>query len=104
MSGRRKSKVRRPCPLAATLLGQFDEVAEQAAVPLDLRPRRPRFDRQGRRLARIHTLYRPRQGTVPGEVLPMIRLSGKWLQESGFPVGTRYSVEVENGELVIRAL
>jgi len=34
----------------------------------------------------------------------MIRLSGKWLRESGFPVGTRYSVEVENGELVIRAL
>ncbi len=31
MSGRRKTKDRHRCPLAAALLGQCDEVAEQAA-------------------------------------------------------------------------
>jgi len=34
----------------------------------------------------------------------MVRLGGQWLQESGFPIGTRYPVEVGDGELVIRAL
>ena len=103
MSGRRKRKDRHHCPLAAALLGQYDEVAEQAAARA-LRPKRPRFDREGRRLARIHTLYRARRGADSGKVLPLIRLSGNWLQESGFPIGQRYSVEVRDGELVIRAV
>jgi hypothetical protein len=37
-------------------------------------------------------------------VLPLIRLSGNWLQETGFPIGQRYAVEVRDGELVIRAV
>ena len=103
MSARRKSKDRHHCPLAAALLGQCDEVAEQMAARA-LRPTRQRFDPEGRRLARIHTLYRAGRGADSGKVMPLIRLSGNWLQESGFPIGTRYSVEVEDGELVIRAL
>jgi len=104
MSPRRKTKPRGPCALISALTGPVGEVAERADGALALRKRRPRFDREGRRLARIHPLYRPGQGAEPGKVLPMIRLSGKWLQESGFPIGQRYSVEVEDGELVIRAL
>jgi len=103
MSGRRKRKDRHHCPLAAALLGQIDEVAEQAAARAG-RPKRPRFDPEGRRLARIHTLYRAGRGADSGKVLPLIRLSGNWLQETGFPIGQRFSVEVEDGELVIRAV
>jgi len=102
MSGQRKTKDRHRCPLAAALLGQCDEVAEQAARAL--RPKRPRFDPEGRRLARIHTMFRPGTGAQNGKVLPLIRLSGNWLQETGFPIGQRYSVEVHDGELVIRAV
>jgi len=103
MSGRRKRRDRHHCPLAAALLGQIDEVAEQAAARA-ARPKRPRFDPEGRRLARIHTLYRAGRGADSGKVLPLIRLSGNWLQETGFPIGQRYSVEVRDGELVIRAV
>ena len=42
-------------------------------------------------------------GAKKGLVLPMFRLAGIWLQETGFPIGQRYSVEVRDGELVIRA-
>jgi hypothetical protein len=72
MSGRRKRKDRHHCPLAAALLGQIDEVAEQAAARA-ARPRRPRFDPEGRRLARIHTLYRAGRGADSGKVLPLVR-------------------------------
>jgi hypothetical protein len=83
---------------------QIDEVAEAPVEPLVLRPRPRRFDAEGRRLARVHSVFRPGKGSNQGRVLPMVRLSGKWLLESGFPVGKRYSIEVEDGELVIRAL
>ena len=105
MSPRRR-KDGGPCALVSMLTGPIDEVAEPDGV-LDLRRRRPRFDREGRRLARVHSVFRPGNPAVggsTGKVLPMLRLSGKWLRESGFPVGRRFSVEVENGELVIRVL
>jgi hypothetical protein len=44
----------------------------------------------------------PREGDAHGE--RSTQPGGQWLLESGFPVGKRYSVEVEDGELVIRAL
>ena len=72
MSGRRKRKDRHHYPLAAALLGQYDEIAEQAAARA-ARPKRPRFDPEGRRLARIHTLYRAGRGAGSGKVLPLIR-------------------------------
>ena len=32
------------------------------------------------------------------------RHGGNWLQKSGLPIGQRYSMELEDGELAIRAL
>jgi len=105
MSRRRRTKDRGPCALVSALRGPVDELGEPVAAALRrARVERPRFDPAGRRLARIHSTYRPRRGAEPGKVLPMVRLSGKWLREAGFPVGRRFSVEVEDGELVIRAL
>jgi len=100
MSRRKRRKDRGPCALVSALTGPSDEVAEQMARELALRPRRPRFDGQGRRLARIHSLFRA-EGR---KMLPMIRLSGRWLEATGFPIGTRFSVEVDEEELLIRAL
>ena len=39
--------------------------------------------------------YGPRQ-------VPMLRLRGTWLQAAGFPAGTRVSVMVKAGRLVLR--
>jgi hypothetical protein len=83
---------------------QIDEVADAPVERLVLRPRPRRFDEEGRRLARVHSVFRPGTGANRGKVMPMVRLSGQWLLASGFPVGKRYSVQVEDGELVIRAL
>jgi len=58
--------------ISSALLGQIDEVAEQAAARA-APPKRPRFDPEGRRLARIHTLYRAGRGADSGKVLPLIR-------------------------------
>jgi hypothetical protein len=88
------------CPLAAAMRRQIDEVAEAPVEPLVFRPRSRRVDSEGRRLARIHSVFRPKQG----KVLPMMRLSGQWLEQTGFPIGQRFSVDVEDGALVIRAL
>lgn len=73
MSPRRKTKPRGPCALVSALTGPVGEVAERADGALALRKRRPRFDPEGRRLARIHPLYRPGQGAERGKVGPLIR-------------------------------
>lgn len=40
-----------------------------------------------------------------GNILPLICISGKWLENAGFIVGDEVSVEVKRyGELVIRLL
>jgi len=101
---RRKVDAPYACPLAAAMRRQIDEVAEAPVDVLELRPRARRFDGSGRRLARVHSVFRPGRGPGQGKVLPMLRLSGNWLRETGFPIGKRYSVEVEDGALVIRAL
>jgi len=101
---RRSGDAPYPCPLADAMRRQIDEVAEAPVELLELRPRARRFDGSGRRLARVHSVFRPGRGSGQGKVLPMLRLSGRWLQETGFPIGKRYSVEVEDGALVIRAL
>jgi len=40
----------------------------------------------------------------PEQVMPLIRLSGKWLDRLGFPVGSKLAVQAEPGRLVLTAL
>lgn len=40
------------------------------------------------------------QRVVP--VVPMVRLKGQWLQRSGWKIGDRAEVEVQEGLIVIR--
>jgi len=61
-----------------------------------------------------HTVsYRRDPGSSPSaawrkrrapQVLPFIRLSGKWLGRLGFPIGTKIEVEASPGRLVLTAL
>lgn len=37
-------------------------------------------------------------------VIPQLRLQGKWLEDCGFPTGCRISVECKDGQLTIRRL
>jgi len=40
----------------------------------------------------------------PEQVMPLIRLSGKWLDRLGFAIGSRLAVEAEPGRLVLTAV
>lgn len=44
------------------------------------------------------------QGAYSGAPVPFIRLSGRWLEQSGFNPGESIRVEVEYGRLVITKL
>lgn len=37
-----------------------------------------------------------------GNVIPVIRLQGKWVKDAGFDIGDVIKVEVRKGELVIK--
>jgi len=39
----------------------------------------------------------------PPQVMPLIRISGKWLDRLGFPIGSKLRVEAEPGRLVLTA-
>ncbi len=58
--------------------------------------RRPRFNEQGRRVAKIHGLERDYQQ------VPMLRLTGKWLAKAHFDIGQLIEIEVKQGKLLIR--
>ncbi len=40
----------------------------------------------------------------PEQVMPLIRLSGKWLDRLGFPIGSKLAVHASPGRLVLTAL
>ncbi len=63
--------------------------------------RGPRIDEAGRRLAHIHTLFRAPSGCKYLDRRPLLRLSGTWLHEAGFPAGQPIAVRIEPGRLVI---
>jgi hypothetical protein len=39
----------------------------------------------------------------PEQVMPLIRISGKWLDRLGFAIGSKLAVEAEPGRLVLTA-
>ena len=78
---------------------------ETAVVSLPRGPRRTRRSVDGRtvRTFRVSALRRPsRRLGSEAEVVPSLRLSGRWLDELGFGIGMRVSVEIEDGRLVLK--
>ena len=54
---------------------------------------------QVRRLT-VSRIYQTRS-SGPGVRAPMIRLTGKWLEEAGFAAGETVTVQVEQGRIVV---
>lgn len=46
----------------------------------------------------------PWRAPSSGRIVPYVRLSGVWLHEHGFPVGSAVEVVAEPGRLVLRAV
>jgi hypothetical protein len=69
-----------------------------------------------RRRKRLTVSYRRDPGTpypIPAwkwnsrrreQVMPLIRISGKWLDRIGFPIGSKLALEAEPGRLVLTAM
>src|SRR5258708_3876195 len=67
--------------------------------------RRPRIA-GARALRTFHVTAMRRPGRGIGgdaEVVPSLRLSGRWLEEYGFGVGVRVTVEAEGGRLILKS-
>jgi len=96
------------CPLAAAYRADASGSAPDPAQLRLVDPPKQRhgrwFDEFGRRRAHIHTLYRAPSGCQYLQPRPLLRLSGKWLEEAGFPIGQPIAVRVEPGRLVIEAV
>ena len=60
----------------------------------------------GRSLLAFHVTAMRRPAGGPGAdttVVPCLRLSGRWLEEYGFGIGVRVSVEAEGGRLILKS-
>jgi hypothetical protein len=57
----------------------------------------------GVRRFRVIALRRPVRGRGAVETVPCLRLSGRWLEELGFTIGARVTVEAEGGRLVLKS-
>lgn len=66
------------------------------------KPKRPRR-RDGVREYRMTSRARPlhRYYGSPEEYVPYLRMSGRWLTQSGFPIDARVFVKVEPGRLIL---
>lgn len=54
-------------------------------------------------VSRTYQPRAPRSRFEPAreQVVPFLRLGGLWLEDAGFPIGSRVRVEVEAGRLVV---
>ena len=63
--------------------------------------------RRNRRRKDVHvltvaTLHRPSGASASGWlIVPFLRMSGRWLEQSGFGAGTRVYVKAEPGRLIL---
>jgi hypothetical protein len=55
------------------------------------------------RRARVQALFRQRDGARREALVPMVRLSGAWLEAAGFATGRRLRIEAAPGRLTIEA-
>lgn len=55
------------------------------------------------KVIKLSELYRPKKYWQFTKV-PMLRLSGKWLEEAGFQAKKTVHVEVQDGKMIITAI
>jgi len=68
----------------------------------DWRERKRRRKKEARKRGlRLQTVYGRSRA---GRKFPDLRMTGRWLERAGFPLGQEYEVEVEAGRLTLRAI
>ena len=72
------------------------KIAVQHAIYIKPKPSKPKQYKMKRE--RFLTVADTRTTRTP---TPWIRLSGKWLEQAGFPVSARVKIEVSEGKLII---
>ncbi|MCC8198231.1 MAG: type I toxin-antitoxin system SymE family toxin [Tannerellaceae bacterium] len=59
-----------------------------------------------RRILTVSSRYRPSESQMyykgPGTNVPFLRISGRWLEEAGFPIDCKVDVIVDNNLLIIK--
>jgi len=59
-----------------------------------------------RRILTVSSRYRPSESKMyykgPGTNVPFLRISGRWLEEAGFPIDSKVDVIVDNQLLIIK--
>lgn len=55
------------------------------------------------RKLKVYPKYRPLSGYI-GRVVPELRLSGQWLERSGFKIGEQVQITIKDQEIIIKPL
>jgi hypothetical protein len=88
----------KPRTANARLAAAVAEAFESEARRQQKRQRRRDAGARGARLGTVCGRWRHTRR------MPDLRLSGKWLEEAGFPLGQEYELEVQPGKLTIQAI
>lgn len=56
------------------------------------------------RKLKVYPKYRPLSSSYSSRIVPELRLSGVWLEQSGFRIGERVQVTIKDQEIIIKPL
>jgi len=56
------------------------------------------------RKLKIYSKYRPLCSSYTGRIVPELRLSGRWLEVSGFKIGGQVQLTIKDQEIIIKPL
>lgn len=54
------------------------------------------------RKLKVYSKYRPLSSSCSGRIVPELRLSGQWLEQSGFGIGEQVQVTIKEQEIIIK--
>ena len=56
------------------------------------------------RKLKIYPKYRPLSSSYSGRIVPELRLSGQWLERSGFRIGEQVQITIKEQEIIIKPI
>lgn len=74
-----------------------EQIAAELAAEQARKPRAPRRTRPPQRCKMGYGYY-----PASNQVVPSLRLRGRWLEQLGFAIGSTLRIEVRDGALVVR--
>ncbi|MFL9582836.1 SymE family type I addiction module toxin [Stenotrophomonas sp. AB1(2024)] len=69
-----------------------------------MRPKRKPYSRPPRTYRVCAHWYEPQDGMGRYEPIPCLRLSGRWLRDTGFVIGAKGAVEVKEGSITLTVI